>query len=133
MPASEAKGAMMDQTNGNGGDLREDGHRKHSGRCKRDRVIAQHTIIDRCLAVGEVSAIDFDDVLPPAPSGSRTYVGTAFTDLSRAGIIRPADLFVTTAGRRHSQLLRRWRLAVDAAAAERHKAGNPIPEPEPES
>ena len=123
----------MDPSNLDGADLREDGHRKQRGRCKRDRVIARHAIIDRCLAVGEVSAIDLDDILPPVPSGSRTYVGTAFSDLSRAGIIQPAGLFVTTAGRRHSQFLRRWRLAVDAAAAERHKGDNPIPEPEPES
>ncbi|WP_165249239.1 hypothetical protein [Paludisphaera soli] len=89
--------------------------------------IAAHAIIDRLLTVGVCTATDLDD-LPPAESGSRTYVGTAFLDLRRAGVIRTDGPPVpTTVGGRHSPFLFRWRLVSDAAAALAYKAAFPIP------
>jgi hypothetical protein len=115
-----------------GAAARERGHDKHRRRCRPDMTRAQHAIIDRLIAVGEAWAPDFDDVLPAAESGSRTYIGTAFLDLRRAGIVRTVGGPVPTTERgRHAPYLHRWRLAVAAADAERFKASRPIPPDEP--
>lgn len=110
-----------------GAAARERGHDKHRRRCRRDMRVAAHAIIDRLLTAGSCVATDLDD-LPPAPSGSRTYIGTAFLDLRRNGVIRTAGPpEPTTAGGRHAAYLHRWILATDAAAALAYKLANPIP------
>src|SRR5262245_40215304 len=82
--ADEAKGTP--QCRVDGAASRADAHRRHRHHCRRDTRAAQHVILARLMQVGEVAAPDFDD-LPPASTGSRTYLGTAFLDLRRAGLI----------------------------------------------
>src|SRR4051812_41611474 len=85
--ADEAKGTPRNRTDGAAS--REDAHRRHHRYCRRDTRAAQHAILAKLMQVGDVSAPDFDD-LPPASTGSRAYLGTAFLDLRREGLIRTA-------------------------------------------
>jgi hypothetical protein len=91
--------------------------------------LAQHAFIARLIEVDAAWAPDFDH-LPPASSGSRTYIGTAIRDLSRQRIIRtvgPPD--TTTRGGRHSHFLHHWTLAVPASVALAWMQANPVPDP----
>jgi hypothetical protein len=102
-----------------GAAARERGHDKHRRRCRRDMRVAAHAIIDRLLTAGSLMATDLDD-LPPAPSGSRTYIGTAFLDLRRNGVIRTAGPPVPTTARRAT---RRLPTLLGTGDRRRHRAG----------
>ncbi len=112
-----------------GGEARERAHRRHRHRCRHHLRLAQHAALARLIEVGEVWAPDLEH-LPAAPSGSRTFIGTGFRDLSRRRLIRPAGSpITTTTGGRHAPYLNRWALAVPASDAVAWMALNPIPDP----
>jgi hypothetical protein len=112
-----------------GGEARERGHRAHRRRCRHHLRLAQHAILARLIEVDEAWAPDFEH-LPAASSGSRTFVGTAFGDLSRSRLIRTVGPPVTTTiGGRHAHYLHRWALAVDASVALAWMQANPVPDP----
>ena len=124
--ADEAKGTPRRRTDG--AVFREDAHRRHRQHCRRDTRAAQHAILAKLLQVGDVAAPDFDD-LPPASTGSRTYVGTAFLDLRRAGLIRTfGGPVAVNVGGRHSSYVHRWRLVADADEVAAWLDSHPIPD-----
>lgn len=127
-PRTTAKGTPH---RADGAASREDAHRRHRRHCRRPIRVAQHAILSRLMLVDEVASPDFDD-LPPAASGRRCYVGTAFLDLRRDGLIRAiGGPVMRTAGGRHSNYLHRWRLAADGARVAAWLDSHPIPEPDP--
>jgi hypothetical protein len=89
---------------------REEGHEKHRVHLRPLHLRAQHAIINHALIHGTVSVENLDGVLPAAPSGSRSYIGTAFADLCRAKVISRVNLRQVTARGRHSHWLFNWRL-----------------------
>jgi hypothetical protein len=124
----EAKGTR--QRRNDGKRSRENAHRRHRRHCRRETRTAQHVILAKLLQVGNVAAPDFDD-LPPVPSGTRTYVGTAVLDFRRAGLIRTVGGPIAfTSGGRHSNYLHRRQLVVDADGVTAWMDRHPVPDDE---